>query len=739
MKKIYCYVYLVCINLLTINFCILLGQTITQQLTVYVQPGVFPGIEGTYTYNELRQQYQQYAQNSNYYRNQAPSDPYSTRQAMQQATGLYLNMNVNGAQMSYGQAAHYNKRNEPWYTDHSRTEVNLSQCTYGQFIVYFVTHNYSEEQILDQYLLYMNNDFVHIAKQLPGYAEKIRALEHIWTKHKTWLDRACSRMSGSYIPGLAQRFRNLKQEADQEQKKTAARVRQEQEARQQKEAEELCMRTAEYCAKIDALCADDNNTTAIPCNHTQARHTAYTQIKTNAVSRTKKNYTVDAETINVAHAYDIQEQNLTTVCGNAYEHQLHTEFLEQLGEVRTISVYYKVSSSNLLLDAVGHSIAIGMEANRLQQPEVATTWANCGWQLLEIIEGIGEGVVQCIQNNVDMVLHPIHALTNMVHGLKTVTGYCLRAIGTAIRWDLAIELGQESLIRQEMDEIAAQIAACGTLLATTPPRDIAKQVTAVAADIVLVPKMFSLGSTLCSRATPLVEEAVAAIRDRVSNINSAIAHAIETARAESPVVQTTEGMLMRMSEELNKVGGAIAEVIKDSRLVLEAVCAQYAAEVGAELRQLRPLFDNQVKGFAEFANKYIKVDYEHILGMVLEFNHEGLLKFGGFHHDLMNTIEQGGAIQFLNKTVDRFGCYKADLLMCGKTFRDKSFFPANWSREQVVIKIHEAYDNFIKSGKKAVLEANRKYKIQGFTNEGIEIEMCITQKGLIKTAYPLLR
>jgi hypothetical protein len=103
------------------KFLCIIGTNNNATVGVYVQPGVFPGIEGTYTYNELRQQYQQYVQNSNYYRNQAPSDPYSTRQAMQQATGLYLNMNVNGAQASYGQAAHYNKRNEPWYTDHSRT------------------------------------------------------------------------------------------------------------------------------------------------------------------------------------------------------------------------------------------------------------------------------------------------------------------------------------------------------------------------------------------------------------------------------------------------------------------------------------------------------------------------------------------------------------------------------------------------------------------------------------------
>jgi hypothetical protein len=145
MKKIYCYVYLVCINLLIIGFCTLSGQVITQQLTVYVQPGVFPGIEGTYTYNELRQQYQQcIQQNDNYYWHQTPTDPHGMRQAIQQATGPYLNVNLNGVQMSYGQAAHSNKRNEPWYTDHSSMQPSLYQCNYSQLIVYFVTHNYSE-------------------------------------------------------------------------------------------------------------------------------------------------------------------------------------------------------------------------------------------------------------------------------------------------------------------------------------------------------------------------------------------------------------------------------------------------------------------------------------------------------------------------------------------------------------------------------------------------------------------
>jgi hypothetical protein len=226
---------------------------------------------------------------------------------------------------------------------------------------------------------------------------------------------------------------------------------------------------------------------------------------------------------------------------------------------------------------------------------------------------------------------------------------------------------------------------------------------------------------------------------RVSNINSAIAQVIETARTESPVVQTTEGMLMRMSEDLRKVGSSVAEVIKDTRLALEAVCAQYAAEVGAELRQLRPLFDNKVKGFAEFANKYIKVDYEHILGIAAEFSRRGLAQIGGFHHDFMQLVEKSGVIEFADKVMYEHGFYKATLLHNGEIAkRTATFFPAHWSREEVISKIYEAYNNFIKDGAKIMEIKGGKYRFQGFTEEGIKIEMYVTLKGHLVTAYPVL-
>ena len=70
--------------------------------------------------------------------------------------------------------------------------------------------------------------------------------------------------------------------------------------------------------------------------------------------------------------------------------------------------------------------------------------------------------------------------------------------------------------------------------------------------------------------------------------------------------------------------------------------------------------------------------------------------------------------------------------------KEKTFFPAHWSRGKVIDKICEAYSNFQKNGGIPILEKDGKYSLIGFTNENIEIQMYITKKGQIVTAYPIV-
>jgi hypothetical protein len=447
--------------------------------------------------------------------------------------------------------------------------------------------------------------------------------------------------------------------------------------------------------------------------------------------RQRCHYVIPSAVIRFAREYDIREDSLLKICSNAHEHQLHVEFLALLEEAVTISDYYSLKANdNVFLDALGHGIALGIKANRQHEIAIARIWADYGWEVLEVIKGMGEGLLLCLQNTTELILHPVQSLRNFVHNLGAITGCCAHAIGTALRWEEMMERGDALLMISEMDAVADQIttigSACAQELAHISNREIAKQITAIVADVVLTHKILTLGSTLCARIGPLAGDVITAI---------------DIARSESPVLQTAEGIVMKASENVSKVGGAALEVIKNSRLALETVHAEYMAHLEVELGPLRSLFDNKVKGFAEFANKYIKIEYKHILGIEeLIWQYEELLKnIKGFHHDFMNTFKNSGILEFTDQVMYEHGFYRATVLYEGKKIKDAgTFFPAEWSREKVVKKIYEAYNDFTKSGIKINPERDGKYIVNGFIEEGIEIEMHITQKGRVVTAYPIL-
>jgi hypothetical protein len=202
------------------------------------------------------------------------------------------------------------------------------------------------------------------------------------------------------------------------------------------------------------------------------------------------------------------------------------------------------------------------------------------------------------------------------------------------------------------------------------------------------------------------------------------------------------------SNDLKNIGGTAKEIITDSRIFIESMTSGFLRQAMQEIECLKKTFacapnclpTCTKRVFAEFKNGHIKIAYEHIFGMELTWAKKGYLEdFSGFHHDLIYAMEKSNAIQLTNKVVKDNGCYIADLIIDGLRIPDKTFFPANWSREQVVSKIYEAYENFVKSGVTPELNRQGKYIINGYTSEGIKIQMIITRKGHMKTAYPYFK
>jgi|GEM_PF-4843241 len=374
---------------------------------------------------------------------------------------------------------------------------NLNSMSTERLIWYFYALRYTEEDILSHPFLYLRSAYLAIAKHLPRYPEFVEKYCKQYGAYSR-LFKIWETMHFRYCKGLAKQFAQLYQECEAQRRTKKIQERKAREIHSQKE--QAC---AAYCTQLDSCLRDECILDAVPHHHKTARNSAYAQIKTAAVDRITQKHSVPPDITIFAQSYDISEQHLTIIHGNLYEQQLHTEFLEQLNEACAIFTNYALQPSNLLIDVIGHSIAIGMEANRLQQPNVATIWANCSWKLLEIVEGIGDGLLLFAETSIDMILHPIQTFQKVGHLFGTIAGTCAHALGTALRWHEMIETGNCLMAIHEIDQVVDGIITFGSLctekLSTMSTHDIAKHVTTITADILLTHTIVRVCNTLCNR------------------------------------------------------------------------------------------------------------------------------------------------------------------------------------------------------------------------------------------------
>jgi hypothetical protein len=114
-------------------------------------------------------------------------------------------------------------------------------------------------------------------------------------------------------------------------------------------------------------------------------------------------------------------------------------------------------------------------------------------------------------------------------------------------------------------------------------------------------------------------------------------------------------------------------------------------------------------------------------------------KYSGLHHDKGWKLVKKGKIEFLSerKIDPRTGAIKVERLTIeGKLIKDKTFFPAEWSRRKVIDKIIEASQNIVEN---SIKNGTTCLEFKGITEEGLEIWFVIKKEDkFLITAYPVL-
>ena len=137
--------------------------------------------------------------------------------------------------------------------------------------------------------------------------------------------------------------------------------------------------------------------------------------------------------------------------------------------------------------------------------------------------------------------------------------------------------------------------------------------------------------------------------------------------------------------------------------------------------------------------KFVKAKLNHIFGIDKLEKHRlsGMIegKYSGYHHDKNWSLVKKGKVKFLTapEICPKTGLVNvAELEVEGVIVKNKTFFPPQWSRREVIDKIVEASENVIKEE----FKGTRRY-ITGLTKEGMGIYLVIDENQILKTAYPV--
>ena len=104
---------------------------------------------------------------------------------------------------------------------------------------------------------------------------------------------------------------------------------------------------------------------------------------------------------------------------------------------------------------------------------------------------------------------------------------------------------------------------------------------------------------------------------------------------------------------------------------------------------------------------------------------------GGWHHEPSGDLAKGTYVKEGTRSApDKYGVYEANVVIEGVQKKERSsFFPKDWTQEQVEKAVLEAYEN----GK---LQPIKPWVLRGTASGGMEIEIRV-KGGVIQTAFPL--
>lgn len=489
----------------------------------------------------------------------------------------------------------------------------------------------------------------------------------------------------------------------------------------------------------------------------------------------EKSYELSSDTKNLLQHNNVPLQFFTQFKGFEVQHVLHAECITMLEEMKDIE-------DKELKDVAMESLIVTAEANRLGHLPTACQIADFCHMLIyraktgahvtaDFTIGAAQGAWHGVCNLVYIISHPIETVKAIKNGIIEIgrervamNMHMNKLLVDLHKIKMEAARGNHENVEKLTQEFYREASENSWLISESLQRkvDAFQKASAkekgeffgrFALDIYLNGRLFNLTSKVAKFATSKITKTAGHTPGLklTQKTEGAVVGAIEKS-APLEMVYDSKTNSWSAPNEIATAGGAVAGTAKKLVTVPEynwpipqelantiAKSAPHFEVVMSDIALCSKELAITRYGFAAAANKVIEINYKHLVTMEFNVPRKGNPKIQGFHHDMNGTMERSGLVKYVNKVEDEFGCYRADL-ECGGLVKPKNtFFPQSWSRKQVIEKLYEAYDDFIKSGMKNWKELpGGKYEFYGYTSEGIKIEFYMTQTGKITTCYPVL-
>lgn len=516
-----------------------------------------------------------------------------------------------------------------------------------------------------------------------------------------------------------------REEHKKEQEEYARRQRQ-QEA-QQRARQELCKRSAEYKEKYLLISTMEEWKVFGDVN--QERRLRALQ-NFDPAKIVKRNYVLSEKTKSFISKYG-NAQEYQQFRDNEFQQVLHQELLALQTQAADLIVDKEYQ------DTIGSLGELAHQANKQGGVLFTSRLLDVCWGLLECGQAVAHGAKDGVFNTVDACMHPTRTAKQMAHGIvKTARAmaYVVKECGAISYYSM---MDPEKLYNRVLTH-KEQVEEVIEVVTSIPRYELIRCATAFGVEVVLLERaMGAIGQfskysyNNANRWLDVVREAQETAGKWIDAAEKVSEYSFAVEGAPNIIVPTMgeylELMAMEAKDPVTKMHGNLVPALKGSAtkwVALEEDLALLNMQFGKALVEIRP---------------------RHIFQPDIRISEKTLRPYStGWHHDLKkiifkNKMFKSNPIEVLNMRKGPFGTYELDWRMFGRE-KTSSFFPSDWTRQEVVKKILEARQHIEKYKIPFEKQLNKKRsQAIGYTKEGMKIFFAKNNEGIIVTIYPLIK